>query len=41
MRLYGDVGLVTTKVQTSGMFQGKPFDVVERQTDILVWKGGG
>ena len=41
VRLYGDVALVTTKVQTSGMFQGKPFDVTERQTDVLVWKNGG
>ena len=41
LRLYGDVALVTTKVQTSGMFQGKPFDVTERQTDVLVWKDGG
>jgi ketosteroid isomerase-like protein len=41
VRLYGDVALVTTKVQTSGMFQAKPFDVTERQTDVLVWKDGG
>jgi ketosteroid isomerase-like protein len=41
VRLYGDVALVTTKVQTSGMFQGRPFDVTERQTDVLVWKDGG
>jgi ketosteroid isomerase-like protein len=41
VRLYGDVALVTTKAQTSGMFQGKPFDVTERQTDVLVWKGAG
>ena len=41
VRLYGDVALVTTKVQTSGTFQGKPFDVTERQTDVLVWKDAG
>src|SRR5580658_4941675 len=41
VRLYGNVALVTTKVQTSGMFQGKAFDVTERQTDVLVWKDGG
>jgi len=41
VRLYGDVALVTTKVQTSGTLQGKPFDVTERQTDVLVWKDGG
>jgi ketosteroid isomerase-like protein len=41
VRLYGDVALVTTKVQTAGVLQGKPFDVTERQTDVLVWKDGG
>jgi ketosteroid isomerase-like protein len=40
VRLYGDIALVTTKVQTSGVLQGKPFDVTERQTDVLVWKEG-
>jgi ketosteroid isomerase-like protein len=41
VRLYGNVALVTTKVKTSGMFAGKPFDVAERQTDVLVWQDGG
>lgn len=41
VRLYGDTALVTTKVKTSGMFQGKPFDVTERQTDVLLWQNGG
>jgi ketosteroid isomerase-like protein len=41
VRLYGDVAVVTTKVQTSGTLQGKSFDVTERQTDVLVWKDGG
>jgi len=41
VRLYGNVALVTTKLKTSGMFGGKPFDVVERQTDVFVWKDGG
>lgn len=41
VRLYGDIALVTTKVKTSGAFRGKPFDVVERQTDVLHWTGGG
>jgi hypothetical protein len=41
VRLYGNVALITTKVQTSGMFQGKPFDVAERQTDVLLWEHGG
>jgi ketosteroid isomerase-like protein len=40
VRLYGDVALVTAKIRTSGMFQGKTFDVMERQTDVLVWKDG-
>ena len=40
VRLYGNVALVTTKVKTSGMFGGKPFDVMERQTDVLIWKDG-
>jgi hypothetical protein len=41
IRLYGSVALITTKVQTSGMFQGKPFDITERQTDVLLWAHGG
>ncbi|HEV2288029.1 MAG TPA: nuclear transport factor 2 family protein [Candidatus Acidoferrales bacterium] len=40
VRLYGDVALITTKVHTSGMFGGKPFDVTERQTDVWLWKDG-
>jgi ketosteroid isomerase-like protein len=40
VRLYGDTALVTTKVKTSGTFQGKPFDVTERQTDVWLWKDG-
>lgn len=40
VRLYGDVALVTSKVVTSGTLGGKPFDVTERQTDVLVWKNG-
>jgi ketosteroid isomerase-like protein len=41
VRVYEDVALVTTKVKTSGMFGGKPFDVRERQTDIWLWRGDG
>jgi ketosteroid isomerase-like protein len=41
VRLFGDIALVTTKLKTSGTFQGKPFDVVERQTDVLHWVDGG
>jgi len=40
VRLYGNVALVTSKVATSGMFDGKPFDIMERQTDVLVWRNG-
>jgi ketosteroid isomerase-like protein len=40
VRIYGDIALVTTKVRTSGMFGGKPFDVMERQTDVLRWENG-
>jgi hypothetical protein len=38
VRLHGNIALVTTKVKTSGMFQRKPFDVTERQTDVLLWR---
>jgi ketosteroid isomerase-like protein len=40
VRLYGDVALVTTKVRTAGTFGGKPFDVRERETDVLHWESG-
>jgi ketosteroid isomerase-like protein len=40
VRIYGDVALVTTKVKTSGVLGGKPFDVLERQTDVWLWKDG-
>jgi hypothetical protein len=40
IRLYGNIALITTKVQTSGMFGAKPFDVTERQTDVLRWEHG-
>ncbi len=41
VRLYGNVALVTMKVHNAGMFNGKPFDVMERQTDVWLWKDGG
>jgi len=41
VKLYKNVALVTTKVKLSGTFQGKPFDVKERQTDVWYWKDGG
>jgi ketosteroid isomerase-like protein len=40
VRLYGNIAVVTTKIKTSGMFNGKPFDVKERQTDVLRWTDG-
>jgi hypothetical protein len=40
VRLYGDIALVTTTVETSGTFGGKPFAVKERQTDVLRWTKG-
>jgi ketosteroid isomerase-like protein len=40
VRLFGNIALVTTKVKTSGMFNGKPFEVRERQTDVLRWSDG-
>jgi ketosteroid isomerase-like protein len=41
VRLYGNTAVVTTKVELSGTFQGKPFEVTERQTDVWYWKDGG
>jgi ketosteroid isomerase-like protein len=40
VKLYGNTAVVTSKLHTSGMLMGKPFDVLERQTDVLVWKDG-
>jgi len=40
VRLYGNTAVVTTKVELSGTFQGKAFDVTERQTDVWFWKDG-
>ena len=40
VRLYGDMALVTTKVHNVGTFGGKPFDAMERQTDVWLWKDG-
>jgi ketosteroid isomerase-like protein len=41
VRLYGNVALVTTKLHNAGTIGGKPFDVMERQTDVWLWKDGG
>jgi len=40
VRLYGNVALVTVKVHTAGTFVGKPFDVMERETYVWLWKDG-
>jgi ketosteroid isomerase-like protein len=40
VRIYGNVALVTTKLKTAGQLGGKPFDVTERQTDVLLWHDG-
>ena len=39
VRVFDNVALVTTKVKTSGVLAGKPFDVQERQTDVWLWEG--
>ena len=41
VRLFGNVALVTTKLHNAGTFGGKPYDVLERQTDVWLWKDGG
>lgn len=41
VKLYGNTAVVTSKLHTSGMIMGKPFDVPERQTDVLIWQDGG
>lgn len=40
VRLFGNLALVTSKVATSGVLGGKPFNVMERQTDVLLWDNG-
>ena len=40
VRLYGNVAMVTMKVHNAGTHNGKPFDVMERETDVWVWKDG-
>lgn len=40
VKVYGDTAVVTSKVTLSGIFGGKPFNVMERQTDVLVWRDG-
>ena len=40
VRLYGNVAMVTMKVHNAGTHNGKPFDVMERETDVWLWKDG-
>jgi ketosteroid isomerase-like protein len=40
VRLSGNVAWVTTKVHNAGTNSGKHFDVMERETDVWVWKDG-
>lgn len=40
VRLNGDTGWVTFKLHLVGVLGGKPFDVMERETDIWTWKDG-
>lgn len=40
VRVYGNMAVVTTKVKLSGVFRGKNFEVMERQTDVWHWKNG-
>lgn len=41
VRLFGDTAWVTFKLHLAGTFGGKPFDVMERETDVWTWKDGG
>lgn len=40
VRLYGTTALVTERARVSGISHKKPYDVLECQTDVLVWKNG-
>lgn len=42
VRLYGNVALVTTKLHNAGISgsEHKPYDVMERQTNVWLWKDG-
>ena len=39
-RLNGNTGWITFKLHLAGQSRGKPFDVMERETDIWTWKDG-
>ena len=40
VRVEGHTAVVTTRVALSGVFNGKPFDVLERVSDVFVWEDG-
>jgi hypothetical protein len=40
VRIYGDNAVVTYRLANVGILGGKPFNVQERETDVLVWNGG-
>ena len=40
VRLYGNVAVVTVRLATAGQFQGKIFDIHERETDVFQWRDG-
>ncbi|HEX9140375.1 MAG TPA: nuclear transport factor 2 family protein [Steroidobacteraceae bacterium] len=40
VRLYGSVAVVTVKLATAGMFNGKKFNIHERETDVFKWRDG-
>jgi hypothetical protein len=41
LRVYGNVALITIKLDQAVVAGGKPFDKLERQTDTRVWKEAG
>jgi ketosteroid isomerase-like protein len=40
VRRYGDVAVVTVKLATAGLFDGKNFNIHERETDVFKWRDG-
>lgn len=40
VRVDGNTAVVTTKVHLTGVFNGKAFDVMERVSDVFLWKEG-
>jgi ketosteroid isomerase-like protein len=40
VRVEGTTAVVTVKLHLTGVFSGKAFDVMERSSDVFVWKDG-